>query len=385
MFPQLDVTEATYLARLIVSILGVVVFFSLAVWLIRRRQATKPGEAVPVAPTLDVTQGAETAFANLIPLTSQERSERHSALVKLYEAWKAERVLDSEDGRSRFVRTGVEKSGLRYQLVATTQTQALAILVSVLMAEYDPQASVQAEALFAAALAHPAYRQPNLSSWKFLPDLPRSPRLDPDPHAEAWLIHSMTMATERWPGINRFNYSEILPERLRALQSYAKTLAPEMLAQGSFSGYLTSRLNLLDASLDWVGFGESREQFFASFAEAGYLKNEAVFSKLGLNLLQLGFLALLNHDPLAINAIRGAEQEFVEFVEGVLINQFTEPGFSRLAMLSSIVPALLTLELRELNQQVWNALIDSQPDKDDGPGATLRLLGMALLSGKAIM
>ncbi len=384
MFPQLDVTEATYLARLIVSILGVVVFFSLAVWLIRRRQTAQPIEAEPVPPKFEMTPGAETLLANLNALTSHEQSERHLALVQAYETWKTERVLHSEDGRSRFVRTGVEKSGLRYQLVATTQTQALAILVSFLMAEHDPQASVQAEAFFAAALAHPAYQQPDLSSWKFLPDLPRSARLDPDIHAEAWLIHSMTMATKRWSGINRFNYSEIIPERLRALQTYAKTLAPEMLAQISFSGYLTSRLRILDASLDWANLGESQEQFFANFAEPGYLKGEPVFSKLGLSLLQLGFLAFLNHDPLALNAIRGSEQEFVEFVEGLLINQLTGPEFSRLAMLSSIVPALLALELRELSERVWDALIDSQPEKDDGLGATLRLLGMALLSGTAI-
>lgn len=45
MFPQLDPTEATYLASLIVSILGVLLFLTLAVWMIRRKQKTITTEA----------------------------------------------------------------------------------------------------------------------------------------------------------------------------------------------------------------------------------------------------------------------------------------------------------------------------------------------------
>ena len=160
MFPQLDPTEATYLARMIVSILGVLLFLTLAVWMIRRKQKTITTDADAIGSS-DGTKAAAPAVA------LEDNSERHITLEQAYQTWKAERLLQSEDGRSLFVRAGVEKSGLRYQLVANAQVQAFAILLSTLMSERDPQAREQAEALFASFLAHPAYGEGGLSSWQY--------------------------------------------------------------------------------------------------------------------------------------------------------------------------------------------------------------------------
>mgnify|MGYP000876370026 FL=1 len=374
MFPQLDPSEARFLAEIIVSIFGVVFFLGLALWMIRRKQAAKPGEPTPAPASLPET-------AELKAMNPDEQSDRVTALLQEYQTWKKERLLRGEDGNSLFIRTGVEKNGLRYQLVASTQVQALAIYLSTLMAENDPQASVQAEALFASVLAYPAYRNNELSSWKYLPDLPRSPKLDPDPHAEAWLIYLLVMATKRWPTIDRFHYSELIPTRLQALQEYAETLAPEMTAQLSFSGFLTHQLINLDPSLDWSALGESREQFFNLFVEHEYFTSETVLRKLGLNLLQMGMLALFDHDLQAIQALHKMQADLVEFVEEWLVGLQAEPEFSRSAMLACAVPALLNLDVKELNERVWEALLNSQPDKDDGLGATLKVLGMVFLAG----
>ena len=374
MFPQLDPTEARYLAEIIVSILGVVLFLGLAIWIIRRKQTAKPTEPTPVAPT-PTEAGSE-------PRSAQKQEQLHADLVHVYQTWKTERLLQSEDGRSLFLRNGVEKNGLRYQLVAKTQVQALAIYLCALMAEADPQASVQAEALFASLLAHPAYGHRELSSWQYLPDLPRSPRLDPDPHAEAWVILALKVATKRWAGINRFNYTEIIPEKLQALREYTAAQEPEMVAQLSFSGFLTNQLLPLNSKLDWSELGESREQFFARFLEPGYLRSEPVASRLGMSLFQLGMLALLERDLEAIRVIRTMQAEMVGFAEEWMITPSEEPDFSRVAMLASAVPALLSLEVKELNERVWNALRDSQPDKNDGLGATLKVIAMAFLAGE---
>ena len=142
MFPQLDPAEATYLARLIVSILGILFLLGLVFWMIRRKQKTPNTESLSAI----ISEGSDSDNSTV---AHSEISNRSFVLEQTYRAWKAERLLQSEDGRSLFLRAGVEKSGLRYQLVASSQVQALAILLITLMAEVDPKASSQAEALFA--------------------------------------------------------------------------------------------------------------------------------------------------------------------------------------------------------------------------------------------
>ncbi len=154
-----------------------------------------------------------------------------------------------------------------------------------------------------------------------------------------------------------------------------------MTAQLSFSGFLTHQLINLDPSLDWSALGESREQFFNLFVEHEYFTSETVLRKLGLNLLQMGMLALFDHDLQAIQALHKMQADLVEFVEEWLVGLQAEPEFSRSAMLACAVPALLNLEVKELNERVWEALLNSQPDKDDGLGATLKVLGMVFLAG----
>jgi len=385
MFPQFDLAQARFVAELIVSILGVVLLLMLVVWMIRRRQ--KGGSNIPVSSTnepIAISDFRLAGYEDLNPLTSKERLDRSDALEQAYQNWKKERFLQGQDGRSLFVRSGVEKSGLRYQLVASTQVQALAILISAMMTESDPQASAQAEALFASLLAHPAFLQNELSSWKYLPDLPRSPKLDPDPHAEAWVIFTVLMATKRWPAINRFHYAEIIPERLHALQKYTEALEPEQIERLPFSGYLVKQLLTLEPNLDWSVLSRSNELFFAQLEEQTFFGYETDASRLGLSLLQLGLLALLERDAEALRAIGNSRSGLVSLVEDYSKDSSIRTEFSRSAMLACVVPALLTLQDKDLIDQVWNELVSLQPGKNDGLGATLRVLGMAFLANQQI-
>ncbi len=385
MFPQFDPTKATYLAELIVSILGLLLFLALAVLMIRRKQEGKNSEpGVSLTEQITVSDSPGVSYKELNPLSPEEQSERSSALKQAYQTWKTERLLQGEDRRSLFLRTGVEKNRLRYQLVATTQVQAFAILVSTLMAESDPQASTLVEALFANLLAHPAYGQSELSSWKFLPDLPRSPKLDPDPHAEAWVIYAMLAATSRWPAINRFHYMEIIPARMHALHGYLETLDPEMTGRQPFSGYLIKQLQSREPSLDWSALGESQELFYSQLEEEESFEGEPDTSRFGFSLLQLGLMALLDKDPEKLSAIRKVETGLRQLVEGFSSASSTEAEFSRLSMLACTVPAFLSLQERELCDRVWKELISTQPDKNDGLGATLKLLGMTILANRQI-
>ena len=375
MFPQLDPAEATYLARLIVSILGILFLLGLVFWMIRRKQKTPNTESLSAI----ISEGSDSDNSTV---AHSEISNRSFVLEQTYRAWKAERLLQSEDGRSLFLRAGVEKSGLRYQLVASSQVQALAILLITLMAEVDPKASSQAEALFASLLAHPAYGQSDLSSWQYLPDLPRSPKLDPDPHAEAWLIFALRNANKHWPAMNRFNYSEIIPGGMHALHDYAEMLDPEVVRQLPFSGYLVKQLRSMEPQLEWSAFQENKDLVYSLFEERDPIEGEQDVGKLGFSLLQLGLLAWLDQDPDALRAIRNAETSLRQLVEDYTGGSSTETDFSRIAMLALAVPAVLSLQDRLLADEVWDELTSAQPDKNDGLGATLRLLGMAFLADR---
>lgn len=375
MIPQFDPSEARYLAEIIVSILGVLLFFALAVWMIWRKQKSNAAEAVSRAISEETQSAAPAA-------SYSQNTDRRTALEYAYQAWKAERLLQAEDGRSLFVRTGVEKSGLRYQLVASTQVQAFAILVSTLMATSDPQASTQAEALFASLLAHPAYGQAELSSWSYLPDLPRSPKLDPDPQAEAWVIYALLNATRRWPALNRFNYSELIQARVLALHGYIENVVPELKEQLPFSGYMVKHLQAYTPDLDWSELGSSRESFYSQLEDPDLLASEFAASHLGFSLLQLGMLALLERDSDSQHAIRNARPVLVQLIEDCISSSSTQPDFSRTAFLSCCVPALLMLQDQEINNRVWNDLVSTTPDKNDGLGATLKVLGMAFLTNR---
>ena len=375
MFPQLDPAEATYLARLIVSILGILFLLGLVFWMIRRKQKTPNTESLSAI----ISEGSDS---DNFTVAHSEISNRSFVLEQTYRAWKAERLLQSEDGRSLFLRAGVEKSGLRYQLVASSQVQALAILLITLMAEVDPKASSQAEALFASLLAHPAYGQSDLSSWQYLPDLPRSPKLDPDPHAEAWLIIALRNANKHWPAMNRFHYSEIIPGRMHALHDYVEMLDPQVVRQLPFSGYIVKQLQSMEPKLEWSAFQENKDLVYSLFEERDPIEGEQDVGKLGFSLLQLGLLAWLDQDPDALRAIRNAETSLRQLVEDYTGGSSTETDFSRIAMLALAVPTVLSLQDRLLADEVWDELTSAQPDKNDGLGATLRLLGMAFLADR---
>ena len=381
MFPQLNPTDATYLAGLILSVLGVLLFFALAVWMIWRRQNSPPSPppASPVAP-ISKQNPPLLPYETLNPLSAEKLSERSSALQGAYRHWKSERLLVTEEGRRLFLRTGVEKSGMRYQLVASTQTQALAILLSVVMAETDPRASVQAEALFASLLAHPTHNLPELTSWKFMPDLPRSPRLDPDPHAELWVIYSMLTATKRWPGLNRFHYPELLHKRLQALNKYVETLPAASLDNLPSSGCLIKSIQPLDPGLNWSVLDQHRG--FTDLTQWSDFRSEPDTSRLGLSLLQAGLLALLDHDPGVKNTMRDAHTNLIKLVDEYLQEGSIDRNFSAIAMLSCAAPALMALQEHDRSERIWSNLNCAQPDKNDGLGATLRLLALALLANQ---
>ena len=382
MFPNLDPTEATYLVRIILSLLLLIVFFVLAFLMIRRKQkaeAKTKENVLSEASSLE-NESIEPRAAEEEPaLASAQNSGKSSQLRDLYHSWQTERLLETEDKRGLFLRTGVEKSGLNYQLVATTQTQAFAILLTTLMSENDLSSTKQAEALFAVVLAHPAYGQDHLSSWKFLPDKPRSPRLDPALQAEAWLILALNYALEKLPDMKRFDYAQILADRTLALTEITSAEDENLIENQPFSAFLERRLKNLNPDHAWIPLGETKQSFYEKIEHFKTFKEESEAQTLGFSLMQLGLLAKIDQDSKAEKTLRQIEADLTAFVETLLQNEAEDQNFSQISLLACLVPPVLFLENQGLTERLRKRLLVKQTDKNDGLGATLQLLALALL------
>lgn len=369
--------EARYLAKLILSIIGVVILLALALYLInksRKKDEVKPEVKQVLQPKAHKLIEPFTSSTRN-PLNATEKSKIKISLSDAFLNWQKEHILTSEDGRSLFVREGVEKSGLRYQLLATTRTQAIAMLVTTLLADLDTRAREKTEALFASFLAHPAYGEPNLSSWKYMPDLPRSPRLEADFQAESWVLIALLTAHRRWPDLNRFNYDEILAERLEALfEAFHKPEYHEFLAQYTFP---VSFLSKYDRPRDWASLKSLVNSAERVFPEPEELK---AFTFACLN---RGLDALLFKDDTSIKLLFDKQTVLREMVENWLDDDFLLENtevFSRLSLLACMAPALIVLGEDKLLGRAQDFLIDSNADKNDGLGATLKIFALFLLS-----
>ncbi len=378
MLIQTNPEEARYLAELILSIIGVVILLALALYLINKskkkdevkpevKQASRPKANGSIEPFSTATRNNSSAL---------EMSRLQKSISDAFTNWQKDNILASEDGKSLFVREGVEKSGLRYQLLATTQTQAMAMLVTTLLADLDTKASEKTEALFASLLAHPAYGVPNLSSWKFMPDLPRSPRLETNLQAEGWVLIALLTARRCWPDLDRFKYDEILSERLKALfEAFQRPEYLEVLAQYAF---LFGFLSKYDRSQDWASLKNLANSAEQAFPEPEELKAFAFAH------LSLGLDALLFKDDTSIKLLSDKQTVLRDIVERWLddddfLSENAE-GFSRLSLLACMAPALMVLGEDELLGRVQDFLIDSNADKNDGLGATLKVFALFLLS-----
>jgi len=375
---QIASDNAVYIARIIVSLVGVFVLFALTFWLIRKknRQQTPVQPNESEKPRFE-SSNFEITYAHMNPLTGQEREERRQILREQFEHWQAKHLISSEDGKSLFVRTGVKKNGLRYQLAATSQAQAFAMLAMVLLAEFDENASTKTEALFASLLAHPAYREPNLTSWQFLPDLPRSPRLDADVHAEAWVLLALFSARKQWQGLQRFDYDEIIANRSLALFQYWQSIDSDTKNTLPDSTYLLSSLGKYDHTIDWLELIPPNLSATDDSADR---------SVVAFSLLQTGLQALLSSDLPSLDFLRQIEKKLIDTIGEQLsdeaLNESEDSSFSRLSYLACCTPALIALQNQQLSGQIWSFFLHNSADKDDGLGATLKLLAIALLSNQ---
>ena len=326
-------------------------------------------------------------------LPTQPEEELDKEVREAYRDWVSIYLLpDAEPGRA-FLRTGVARNWMRYQITATSFGQALAMLVSVLVAGEDPQAQARFDRILAFCLSHGSANAPDLMSWQVMPDVVPSRRLDSDLNAEPWIAFALLAAQAQWGRSERFQYEILARRRLEALlplyQQAAQT-EPQALVYSPTFYQLFAHVTAEQA---WNAIEDS----LAAQSRVKWSGTHAIFNpdnspeeaKLGLSILQLG-IAELEQAGKPTGKLTGEVEKRVresvaQLARAELLDESAlhiEPeGFSSLSLLACCTPAVLCLNDQALVDQQWQALILAKPGQHDPIGATLRLLSLMQLSG----
>jgi len=326
-------------------------------------------------------------------LPTQPMEELDKQVREAYRDWLLVYLLpDTEPGRA-FLRTGVARNWLRYQVTATSFGQALAMLVSVLVAGEDPHAQAQFNRILAFCLSHGSANAPELMSWQVMPDVVPGRRLDVDLNAEPWIAFALLAAQAQWGSSERFQYEILARRRLEALLPlYQQTAqnAPESLVVSPTFYQLFAQVT---AGQAWKAIEDS----LAAQGKAQWSSTHDIFNadnspeeaKMGLSTLQLG-IAELEQAGKPTGKLTGevekrVKESVAQLAQAELLDesalQIEPEGFSSLSLLACCTPAVLCLNDQALVDQQWRALTLAKPGRHDPIGATLRLLSLMQLSG----
>ena len=326
-------------------------------------------------------------------LPTQPEEELDKEIRVAYRDWLSIYLLpDAEPGRA-FLRTGVARNWMRYQVTATSFSQALAMLVSVLVAGEDPQAQAQFDRILAFCLSHSSANVPDLMSWQVMPDVVPGRRLDADLNAEPWIAFALLAAQAQWGRSERFQYEILARRRLEALLSLYQQAAqtePQALVYSPTFYQLFAQVTGDQAwkAIEISLAAQGRAQWSGTHAIYN-ADNSPEEAKIGLSILQLGIADLEQASKPTGKLTGEVEKRAREFVaqlaQAELLDESmlqTEPeGFTSLSLLACCTPAVLCLNDQALVDQQWQALVLAKPGRHDPIGATLRLLSLVQLSG----
>lgn len=304
---------------------------------VRERQSRKP---FPQSATLS---------ENALIAKQGDPQSREQIIRDHYRDWLARYLLPTYDARGAFVRVGVERKRLRYQVSTTSLAQGFALLQSVLIGGDDLAASDRYERLLTFVIAYPSNQSEDLCSWHTLPDMTAPPKLESDPHAEAWIAFSLLMAEKQWGGQSEnFDYKRMLEYRLSALWNCNKALKPVTTNVPStrLCSLMPSRVTqtlkpgkktALDLRKELLAHIKGAELSADGSAEEAWL----AFSTLHVGLAGL-LLKESSHQSLA-NQFEGLVYIAIKTLPAKL-EQADEDGLSPLALLACCAPPLAMLQ-----------------------------------------
>ena len=362
----------------LLSLIGLIALFIGLLFLVRRMQLKRLKQTQVSPATAAKPFPQISPYAQALPaFTEAELSARQTALRQAFQEWQTAYLLQGVDSSTEFLRGETQKRGLRYQLTCTSLAQGLALVIQAQMAQDCDDSRSRFERLLAHLLAHTAQDHPALSSWLSMPDLPTSPRLEPDLHAEAWILFALLAARQQWENLQRFDLNQIFQERSRALLEAIKSNSENQAE--IFSPFLFRAISEQVPDGAWQTQTKSGWQTLIPLLREGKAlpgRREA------LSLLQTGLDGLLFPDDglaersdLSFSRLKRALYT-LEPLEGEV-----EEGFSRLASFCCCVPLALLDKNGDKFDQLWLRLSQAQPAKQDSLGASLRLIAMMSVSG----
>lgn len=380
--------NATYIANIILNIIAAVVLFMGVLYLIERikkkREEAKIVRETPAAKPFPQRVYLPARFEKPQQVSQTDMEE---AIRRAYREWQGLYLLEGQDLRSSFVHIGAEKRRLSYQVTTTSMANALALVISVLMAGEDVQAASQFDRILSFLLAHPSSASDDLTSWYSMPDVPSSPKLEPDPHAEAWICQALWMAGQQWSGSERFDNAGLLRERMAALLALQEAQDTAQTARMLHAPFFYERFGQVSGAPGWVSI--ARETGSIADSLLAQRKNftldgsseEAV---LALTVLQLGLATLFAQEP----PMRSVERLARAGLSRLAASVNDEPddtleGFSALSLLASTAPSVMSLGDQPLVDELWASLAQAEPSRKDAVGGSLRLLAMLILAGSA--
>ena len=371
-----------------------VILLAAAILLIRRIRQRRTALNQPANPTqvaFPFPQRQVDRERQMLPTQPEEELDKE--VREAYRDWVSIYLLpDAEPGRA-FLRTGVARNWMRYQVTATSFSQALAMLVSVLVAGEDPQAQAQFDRILAFCLSHSSANAPDLMSWQVMPDVVPGRRLDADLNAEPWIAFALLAAQAQWGRSERFQYEILARRRLEALLSLYQQAAQTEPQALVYSPTFYQLFAQVTGDQAWKAI----EISLAAQGRAQWSGTRAIFNadnspeeaKIGLSILQLG-IAELEQAGKPTGKLTGevekrVRESVLQLAQAELLDESmlqTEPeGFTSLSLLACCTPAVLCLNDQALIDQQWRALTLAKPGRHDPIGATLRLLSLMQLSG----
>ncbi len=362
----------------LLSLIGLIALFVGLLLLTHRTQLRRQQLAQPNPSPASKPFPQTSNYSQQLPISTQTTlAERQTTLRQAFKEWQSSYLLRGLDGNMEFLRGETHKRGLRYQLTSTSLAQGLGLFSQTQMAQNGDDSRGRFERMLAYLLAHPAHNHPALSSWLSMPDLPTSPRLEPDLHAEAWILAALLAARQQWDSLKHYDIDQIFEERSQALLEALNT-NPENQA-GIFSPLL---FNIISQQVPDPLWQTQNKTEWKSLIPHLREKNGLPGRQEALSLLQIGLDGLLFPDngiaersDLAFSRVSRA-LSYLEPLEGDV-----EEGLSRLASFSCCVPLALLSKDGGYLDQLWSLLNQAQLGKHDSLGANLRLIAMMSMTG----
>ena len=323
-----------------------------------------------------------------VGLSTQTQAEADVLIASAYAQWLENFLLpDAEPGRA-FVRTGVAKHWLRYQLTATSMAQAVGMLACVLQAGADPLAQTRFDALLAFCLSKPSAKTPDLMSWQVMPDVVPGARLDADPRAEAWLGFALLCGAAQWTRSSRFDYTQLAKFRLDALLAWMRSEDSGKPQSRRISPAFARLFQRVNGSADWLKAarlesshaGAQSGPISAGDAQTAPVDEE---SQQALLAFACGVLAdAQNREDSADCFASGAELigMLAQLSEKLDAEESPSGGFSPLSILACYAAAASASGDAKLYQEYWDVLSRTEARFGDGLGATLRMIALMTLN-----